>query len=97
MNGEAVLVSLIVAPRGVSFDVGDPAAEQFGDSGHDFGLRTALLSFDAGQVRVAYSDGGGESAQAVAAVFALPADCLSVWLHISNVLHETQRSNMSAS
>jgi hypothetical protein len=41
MNGEAVVVSLIVTLRFASLDVLDPAAEGFGDSRHDLGLRAA--------------------------------------------------------
>jgi hypothetical protein len=50
MYGEAVLVSLIVGLRSVSFEVGDGASEGVGDACHDLGLGVALSAFDAGQV-----------------------------------------------
>nr|WP_318196868.1 hypothetical protein [Streptomyces sp. MCL20-2] len=74
MKREAVFVTLIVGLRSVSFDVADPAFEKLRDAGHDLGLGALDPALYAGQVRVADLGGVGESAQAVAALFALPPD-----------------------
>jgi hypothetical protein len=74
MYREAVLDSLIVGLRPVLFDVVDPASDEIRDTSHDLGLCAPEPGFDAGQVRVADTGGGGESAQAVAAEFALLPD-----------------------
>jgi hypothetical protein len=99
-----VVVTLIVGLRSVSFDVADPASELLGDAGHDLGLCTSESALDAGQVRVAEFDGQGEFAQAVAALFALPPNFESVWLHNQNHTQrdpatqaETQRHSTNAS
>ena len=92
MNGELV-VSLIVGLRSVSLDVGDPAIQKSGNPGHDFGLRVPFASLDTGEVGVVDVGGSSESAQAVAALFALPSDFWSIGLHRTNVPHDTQRHN----
>jgi len=75
------MVSLIVMLRCVSLDVGDPATQDVGDARHDLGLGIPFASLDPREVRVADSGGFGESAQAVAALFALPSDFGSIGLH----------------
>jgi hypothetical protein len=89
MYGEAVLVSLIVMLRSVSFEVFDGASQGFGDACHDLGLGVPFSAFDAGEVCVGDSGGCGESAQAVAVEFALPPDFWSIGLHMPN---DTQRN-----
>lgn len=89
-----MLVSLIVGLRSVSFEIGDLAVEEIGYSGHDLGLWVPEAAFYAGQVGVVDASGVGESAQAVAALFALPSDFLSIGLHMNKVPNDTQRSKM---
>jgi hypothetical protein len=79
-----VLVSLIVSLRSVSFKIIYPAAEYIGYSGHDLGLGFPEFAFYARQVGMVDLGGLGESAQAVAAMFAPPSDFASIGLHISN-------------
>jgi hypothetical protein len=80
-KGESAIVSLIVGLRSLSLNVDDAASKQSGDSGHDLRLRASEASLDAGEVAVADVGGFGESAQAVAAFFALPSDFGSIGLH----------------
>jgi hypothetical protein len=65
-------------------DVGDPASKQSGDPGHDLRLRASEVSLDAGEVTRVDVGGFGESAQAVAAFFALPSDFGSIGLHMDD-------------
>jgi hypothetical protein len=96
MYGDSV-VAIVAAPRLVSSSyLSDRHAEEDGDSGHDLGLRIALVVLDAGQVTGVDACGLGESAQAVAAFLALPPDEFSVGLHVINVLNETRRSKATA-
>jgi hypothetical protein len=68
-------------------DVGDLAVQDLSDSLHDLGLRVPFASLNAGEVSVADSGGFGESAQAVAALFALPSDFGSIGLHMEDDTH----------
>jgi hypothetical protein len=81
ISGESLTLSLIVGLRLLSLDVGDVTSKELGDSGHDLRLRASEASLDAGEVAMADMGGFGESAQAVAAFFALPSDFRSIGLH----------------
>ncbi len=88
MYGEAVIVSLIVGLRSVSLEVFDAAANYSRYPTHDLRLGISLAAFYAGEVGVRDSGGCGESAQAIAVLFALPSDFDSIGLHEEN---DTQR------
>jgi hypothetical protein len=72
---------LIDELRSVSFEIVDPAVEQIRYPGHDLGLGAPELALYARQVRGVNLGGFGESAQAVAAMFAPPSDFASIGLH----------------
>jgi hypothetical protein len=65
-------------------DVDDATSKQSGDLGHDLRLRASEASLDAGEVAMVDVGGFGESAQAVAAFFALPSDFGSIGLHMDD-------------